>query len=923
MEGAYDEIISDNPFFIEFKNEYSNLFQHCISQSWIICVPRIGSLNTRVFTVEDFCAHVLVPSDELPETHYSTLTEKQVTVANKVITLEVTKGLPLQSHILFEETFYTEDFIKYKVWCVESPLEPNANVGDNAVTKDCLLSINDCIDLLWTQAAGRQVLDQIELNVQQFLKKHSSLPIALAPLRDAVSELYTQCLQSTLQNRRIREKCKVSKHLLENIKLSVECYMQHLLFDSLFKPICTICAYEDSHLNKKIRNMCDIQLRDLDIKKELYHAVPKAKQILSKIVTYNTVLEKVLCLKQALNAINKTDNTNNIVLLTADDLLPVFVFLLIKSGLPNWYSQLKYMKEFRFSGVGNGDGDESAFLITTLEAVIEHIQSGALAGPPNPESYYYESNLTEDNLNDINQRKNSLTESISTCDTNGREETLEYVFDLIKANNSEQVQMLLEKNQKHLESLQQNEKSALKLAENQDYNDEDDDDDDEGYELEIYQKLCHPLCSCKKCCSKISKNLLKTSPTVSSRDSHGLTPLHVASIHGRANIVEILIDMGAKVNATDLNECTSLHYSAARGHQNALLLLLHSGASINQANIDKNTPLHLAVNNGHINCVKALIYFAEHGRKRLQINCTNEHGNTPLHLASKWGYEGIAKLLIENGAEPSLQNRNNKTAFDYAHNFKILQVLKSSTPNLYEYIHITSTDVKTLNCKTDNPVTMKLQNLKVKNNELNNVSKTVENLKRIERIFQAISYGDVKLACFYMNIKYENYINTNNITNRSSCHPLCECQLCKKTHQAVSDYDINFSDTNGLTALHFAARYGLDELCKILILNKANINICNKKGQTPLHLAALNNKTVVIRLLLDNGADINAIDFSGNTPLHDASEVGNIGASKILLNYNPNLNMLNGSDKSAIEVAKEKLHLTIIDLIEKHTNKIK
>ncbi|CAH1645600.1 unnamed protein product [Spodoptera littoralis] len=282
MDGTYDEIISDNPFFVELKTEYSNLFQHCITQSWVICVPRIGSLTTRVFTVEDFCAHILVPSDELPETHYSTLTEKQVTVSNKVITLEVTKGLPLQSHILFEETFYTEDFIKYKVWCIETPLEPTTKFNDNAISKEYLTSINDCIDLLWTQAAGRQVLDQIEHNVQTFLKSHPTLPVAVAPLRDTVSELYTQCLQIALQNRRLRDKSKSCKQVLENIKLAVECYMQHLLFDALFKPICTSCAYEDSHLNKKIRNMCDIQLRDLDIKKDLYHAVPRAKQILSR-----------------------------------------------------------------------------------------------------------------------------------------------------------------------------------------------------------------------------------------------------------------------------------------------------------------------------------------------------------------------------------------------------------------------------------------------------------------------------------------------------------------------------------------------------------------------------------------------------------------------------------------------------------------
>lgn len=921
MDTMYDEIMSDNPFFIELKNEYSNLFQHCISQSWIICVPRIGSLTTRVFTVEDFCAHILIPSDELPESHYSTLTEKQVTVTNKVITLEVTKGLPFQSHILFEETFYTEDFIKYKVWCIESPLEPTTLIGDNTIAKDYLTSINDSIDLLWTQAAGRQVLDQIEHSVQLFLKKHVTLPVAIGPLRDTIGELYTQCLQIALQNRRLRDKSKSCKQVLENIKLAVESYMQYLLFDSIFKPICTSCAYEDAHLNKKIRNMCDIQLRDLDIKKELYHAVPKAKQILAKVDTYNTVLEKILCIKQALNAINKKDTTNNIVLLTADDLLPVFVFLVIKSGLPNWYSQLTYMKEFRFSSIGKGDGDESSFLITTLEAVIEHIQSGALAGPPDPEAYYYESTLTEDDLNSV-QWKGSTTESISICDTNSKEETLEYIFELIKSNQCEQVQAILQKNQKHITSLQQNEKDILKITLDIDItnNDEDDDVDDDS-DTEIYHKLCHPLCNCKKCRCKISKNLLKISPTVSSRDSHGLTALHVACIHGKANIVECLIEMGSDVNATDLNECASLHYAASRGHQNALLLLLHSGADINQTNIDKNTPLHMAVNNGHLNCVKALIYFAEHSRKKIKINCTNESANTPLHLASKWGYEGIARLLIENGAEPSLQNRHNKTAFDYAHNLRILQVLKSCTPNLYEYIHITTSDIKTLNCKLDNPVTLKLQKLQIRSNDINS-SKTVENLKLIDRILQAISYGDTKLACFYMKINYSAYEGTNSVLVSSPCHPLCECQNCRKQNASCTDLDVNFTDTNGSTPLHYAARYGLEELCHILILNRANVNCFNKKHQTPLHLAALNNKTVIICTLLDNGADVNAVDIAGNTPLHDASEMGSIGAAKMLIRYKPDITLLNGSQKTAFHLARDKVHLTIIDLIDKYANRI-
>ncbi|GBP65202.1 Ankyrin repeat domain-containing protein 27 [Eumeta japonica] len=915
MDDNYDENLSENPFFVELTNEFASLYQHCISESWIICVPRVGSLTTRVFTVEDFCAHILVPNEELPETHYSTLTEKQVTVVNKVITVELTKGLPLQSHILFEETFYTDDLIKYKVWCIEIPLEPTPIRSGNAISKEYLASINDCIDFLWTQSAGRQVLDLIEQSVKIFKKKNNTLPTAIAPLRDAVSELYTQCLQITLQNRRLREKSKACKQILENIKLAVECYMQHLLYDTIFKPICTCASYEDSHLNKAIRNLSDIQLRDLDIKKDLYHAVPKAKQLLSEINNYNTVLEKVVCIKKALNTINKYDNKDNLIILTADDMLPIFVFLIIKSNLPNWYSQLTYMKEFRFSGVSKGDGDECAFLITTLEAVIQHIQSGALVGPPNPESYYYESDLTEDNLQEA-KRKNSIAESLSTSESNVGEETLEHVFDLIRASHIDQLRTILERNQKNITLIQENSEMFDLLLDNDNFID--------NYDSETGTDLCHPLCNCVKCHRTISRNLLKTSPTVMSRDGHGLTPLHTACIHGKASVVELLLEMGAEIDATDLNENTPLHHAASKGHQNALLLLLHSGANISCKNIDKNTPLHLSVNNGHISCVKALIYFSESSKHQLNVNCRNENGDTPLHLASKWGYEGISKLLIENGAEPSFQNKKLKTAFDYAHNLRILQVLKSCTPSLYEYIHISSSEFKELNCKSDRFVKAKLQ--AIRNKELNNcnIPKSLENLKQVERVLKAITYGDVKLACFYMNINYSAYAHKNNVSKMSPrvCHPLCECQLCKRKSDTCSlEFDVNSCDTNGHTALHFAAQYGLDVLCDILILNKANIECINKNGETPLHMAATKNQIKVLRVLIEYGANINAVDVVGNTALHNASQMGNIGAVKIILSYNPNISILNGSEKSALDIAKSKVYLTIIDLMEKYIDK--
>lgn len=909
MDGSYDEILSENPFYIQLIKDYNNLYQHCLSESWIICVPRLGTINTRSLTVEDFCAHILVPDEELPESHYNTLTEKRVTIVNKVISVELNKGLPLQSHILFEETFYTEDNLKYKVWCIESALDPSINRGDCIIGNEHIISLNDCIDLLWSQAAGRQVIDQIEQNVNIFINRNKHSSLALGPLKDSVSELYTQCLQAALQNKRLRDRSKSCKQILDNVKLAVESYMQHLLHDTIFKHICTCSAYEDSHLNKRIRNLSDIQLRDLDIKKELYHAVPKAKQILSKINESTTILEKVMCIKKALNAINKTDpKSDKVIMLTADDMIPVFVFLIIKSGLPNWYSQLTYLKEFRFSATSKGDGDECAFLITTLEAVIEHLQSDALTGSPYPEGHYCEGDFTEDKS--IQIRKPSVTDSVSTNSTNSGEVTLEFIFELIKASNQEQVCTILDKNFKHLSTLQNQNYGMLDLN----FNVEDFDSDIEDYTNE---QQCHPLCICQKCNKKISKNLLKISPTIMSRDSHGLMPLHIACIHGRSSIVESFIEMGAEINATDLNECTPLHYAASRGHQNALLLLIHSGASLNCINIDKNTPLHLSANNGHLNCVKALIYYAEHSGKPININSANENGNTPLHMASKWGYEGIVNLLIENGAEPSLQNKYNKSAFDYAHNLKILNILKSCTPNLYEYIHISDTNIKTLTLKCDDSVSKSQVNKKCDDQ----VTKTVENLKRIDTILKAISYGDVKLACFYMNIDCSTYSSSSDERKSSvPCHPLCECKYCKRKN-SNAEFDVNFTDIHGDSAMHYAAKYGLEELCDILIHNDAKVNCSNRKGETPLHIAAIYNKITIIRKLIDNGANVNATDLLGNSAMHNASNLGNIGASKVLMTYNSDLAIVNSVGQTALDIAKENVYLTIIDLIENHISK--
>lgn len=71
----------------------------------------------------------------------------------------------------------------------------------------------------------------------------------------------------------------------------------------------------------------------------------------------------------------------------------------------------------------------------------------------------------------------------------------------------------------------------------------------------------------------------------------------------------------------------------------------------------------------------------------------------------------------------------------------------------------------------------------------------------------------------------------------------------------ISGADINTTDENGMTLLHWAAWAGHTDICKFLLDNGADINVRCKKGWTPLHWATFNGHIDTCKLLIDAGAD--------------------------------------------------------------------
>jgi hypothetical protein len=92
-------------------------------------------------------------------------------------------------------------------------------------------------------------------------------------------------------------------------------------------------------------------------------------------------------------------------------------------------------------------------------------------------------------------------------------------------------------------------------------------------------------------------------------------------------------------------------------------------------------------------------------------------------------------------------------------------------------------------------------------------------------------------------------------------------QRCSEIVREVLSHgvDVNALGLDGITPLHHAALFGLEEIVEVLIVGGADVNALNWVGMTPLHQAGSEE---VVAVLLSRGADVNAVDRDGRTPLH-------------------------------------------------------
>ena len=174
------------------------------------------------------------------------------------------------------------------------------------------------------------------------------------------------------------------------------------------------------------------------------------------------------------------------------------------------------------------------------------------------------------------------------------------------------------------------------------------------------------------------------------------------------------------------------------------------------------------------------------------------------------------------------------------------------------------------------------------NDEKSNLNEQ-EYQKRLKdfREFEAIQNEKVKWL-----VKSGLAINDQNDFGDTPLHLAIKHHLHEVTKTLLDlKVDVNSKNNNHETPLHFAIQYSTPTIVEMLLKLGANKDAATKNDQYPIHLAAKCKFPEILKMLVTGGADVKSVNSEGQTALH-------IAASNIFLD-SIYLLLENGADLEA------------------------
>jgi ankyrin repeat protein len=381
--------------------------------------------------------------------------------------------------------------------------------------------------------------------------------------------------------------------------------------------------------------------------------------------------------------------------------------------------------------------------------------------------------------------------------------------------------------------------------------------------------------------TEIVSELLKAGADVTIADRKNRLPIDIAIQEGYSEIVQLLQNAGAKVNAVAIESSPAALLGAAKqGNLDILKSALQVGIDPNTSQLETSrnprhkTALMFAAERGHLKIVEHLILAG------VDVNLSDRPGKklgkTPLMYAAEYGYAEIVSLLLRSGAIVDAQDKRGHTALYYA-------VLENKVKCVGILLEFRADPHK------------------------KNWDSTP---------FEAATYSSKEIVFLITN---NNRSQDNDTSDRAKEEMLRSASFSgylSIVRELISQgVNINASESNGWTALMYAAAKGNLDIFQVLLAAGADVNLKERSGETALSKAVYWGHLEIVNLLLSAGAEVNGIDNEGSMPLIQSMCFGRIEIIKVLLAAGANPNLRDKNGKTALEIAIEHQQTEIANLL--------
>ncbi|KAL7302658.1 hypothetical protein TKK_0004718 [Trichogramma kaykai] len=363
---------------------------------------------------------------------------------------------------------------------------------------------------------------------------------------------------------------------------------------------------------------------------------------------------------------------------------------------------------------------------------------------------------------------------------------------------------------------------------------------------------------------RINREAIRIDPAwIDVRDWLGFTPLHL-----------VCLSLGARM--------TDYQVGVAEW-------LLRQGANPNSVSSGfGTTPVHcIARHEDNLSFMVRLLDICEGRHLIVRLDVQDRWGDTPLHLAARGGHRAMTQLLLEEFADPTVQNAKGSTPLHEVCG-------TNEDPFLLDFLEtcrrIERSVVAAVNVRGsdgDTPLHLVLRRFHVESraevqallslganpNLANNKGFTpLHEACRVDAYSRLIEFLEI---CRQLGRSVEAAVNTRDVNGETPLHLVLRTFLvdCRSEVQALLDLGANptLADQDGMTPLHLICLkkdmvdgdlinifFGItDRGQRILPI----VDDVDNKDRTPLQLAVMSLSPTTVDALLDRGANIASFVF--------------------------------------------------------------